>query len=552
MLRRPGFNTTTIIALGLFGVALGVYVSGLPPSITWSNAAADSAELATAVKTWGVAHPPGYPTYILAGKLFTLLPAGDTAFRLNVMSAVFGAGAVAVTFLVGVRLTAMVSRGRTVARPGGAVNGPSDEAAPADWLIRYFPAALAALTLTFSPIAWGQSTVTEVYALNALLVAVIAYLLLAWYDDLRNPDSRATLARPLAAAFLLGLGMGNHFTLAIVVVPLAAAVLWRMRQRATASWGFIALALALGLAVYIYLPISAARNPPINWGDPVSWSGFTWEVTGTPYRGYVFGIDRALWDDRLGDWAKQMVDQFQGVGVVLALVGAWRLWRWDRVIAGAAALSFLTLSAYATFYATFDSFVFLIPNLIIGVLAIAVGSSYVLFDLLAPMSRRAGYRTWLGKIVLVAAVALLAVMPITSAARNWGNQDLSNDVAARDYARLVFATVEPDAIVLAATDQRLFPLWYQRYAADSGSEVTVVARNLLQFDWYVDSLRRRHPGLVPAGLSGDFATVLLGFAAEHVGKRPVYSTFIDDILNRSYLLVPVGPVFKVEPIDTGL
>ncbi|MEE9286005.1 MAG: DUF2723 domain-containing protein [Dehalococcoidia bacterium] len=552
MWRRPRFNTTTIIALGLFGIALGVYVSALPPSITWSNAAADSGELAAAVKTWGVAHPPGYPTYILAGKLFTLLPAGDTAFRLNVMSAVFGAGAVAVTFLVGVRLVAMVAGGRAVGESRGAQAKGSEDSRPVGWLTRYVPPALGALALAFSPIVWGQSTVVEVYALNALLVAVIAYLLISWLDDGRRPGARVSMAKPLAAAFLFGLGMGNHFTLAMVAVPLAAAVLWRMRQRATSSWGFMALALALGLAVYIYLPVSAARNPPINWGDPIRWSGFIWEVSGTPYRGYVFGIDGALWDDRLGDWAKQMVDQFQGVGVVLVLVGAWRLWRWDRVIAGALALSFLAVAAYATFYQTADSFVFLIPSLIVGALAIAVGSHYVLADLAMSLARRMGDQARTPGIAVAVAIALLAAVPVTSAARNWSGQDLSNDVAARDYGREVFAGIEPNAIVLASTDQYLFPLWYQRHVVDTGSGITVVARNLLQFDWYVDSLRRREPDLVPAGLSGPFFTVLLDFARAHVGQRPLYATFQDEVLSSEYLLFPMGRLFKIEPIPSGL
>ena len=33
----------------------------------------DSGELAAAVHTLGVAHPPGYPLYVLLGKLFSVL-----------------------------------------------------------------------------------------------------------------------------------------------------------------------------------------------------------------------------------------------------------------------------------------------------------------------------------------------------------------------------------------------------------------------------------------------------------------------------------------------
>ncbi|MDQ3856168.1 MAG: DUF2723 domain-containing protein, partial [Chloroflexota bacterium] len=41
----------------------------------------------------GIGHPTGYPTYIMLGKLFTYLPVGDVAFRVNLSSAVYGAAA---------------------------------------------------------------------------------------------------------------------------------------------------------------------------------------------------------------------------------------------------------------------------------------------------------------------------------------------------------------------------------------------------------------------------------------------------------------------------
>ncbi len=58
----------------------------------------DSGELAAAVHTLGVAHPPGYPAYVLLGKLFSVLvPFGRPVWRLNLFSAVMTA--VSVGFL---------------------------------------------------------------------------------------------------------------------------------------------------------------------------------------------------------------------------------------------------------------------------------------------------------------------------------------------------------------------------------------------------------------------------------------------------------------------
>src|SRR4051812_29274974 len=60
----------------------------------------DSGELAAAVHVLGIPHPPGYPLYVLLGKLFSVLvPIGKPALRLNLFSAVCaGASAVFLFF----------------------------------------------------------------------------------------------------------------------------------------------------------------------------------------------------------------------------------------------------------------------------------------------------------------------------------------------------------------------------------------------------------------------------------------------------------------------
>ena len=48
--------------------------------------------------TQGIIHPPGYPLYLLIGKLFTFLPLRDVAYRLNLMSAVFASLTVVILY----------------------------------------------------------------------------------------------------------------------------------------------------------------------------------------------------------------------------------------------------------------------------------------------------------------------------------------------------------------------------------------------------------------------------------------------------------------------
>jgi len=65
----------------------------------------DSLEFQLVLPTLGIAHPTGYPLYTLLGGLWNLLlPAGNWAWRINLLSALAGAAAVALVFVVARRL----------------------------------------------------------------------------------------------------------------------------------------------------------------------------------------------------------------------------------------------------------------------------------------------------------------------------------------------------------------------------------------------------------------------------------------------------------------
>src|SRR5882762_5025968 len=81
----PWICSNPMIALILFLSGFVLYLSSLSGSVP---AYRDSGDMINAVYTYGIAHPPGYPMYILIGKIFTtLLPWGNAAYRVNAFSA---------------------------------------------------------------------------------------------------------------------------------------------------------------------------------------------------------------------------------------------------------------------------------------------------------------------------------------------------------------------------------------------------------------------------------------------------------------------------------
>ena len=124
---------------------------------------------------------------------------------------------------------------------------------------------------------------------------------------------------------MLGLGLGNHLTL-LLMLPGAAIWLWAGRRaagRPLARELLAALAaVVVGLAVYAYLPLAAAANPPVNWGDPRRPAQLWALISGQVYRGLIFGLPLAYLPGRVAAWSGEALRQFGGPwGVILALIG---------------------------------------------------------------------------------------------------------------------------------------------------------------------------------------------------------------------------------------
>jgi hypothetical protein len=105
-------------------------------TLTRTSRGGDSGELAAAVATGGVIHPPGYPLYALLGNLFVLLPHGTLAWRMNLMSAACDAGAAgeAADLFVGARHELMTSSG-TSSRAERRINAATTVAREARGLV---------------------------------------------------------------------------------------------------------------------------------------------------------------------------------------------------------------------------------------------------------------------------------------------------------------------------------------------------------------------------------------------------------------------------------
>ena len=168
-----------LAATGAGALAFLVYLLTLAPSVT----AEDSGELISAAFTLGVAHPPGYPLFVLLAKLFlTVFPFGEVAWRVNVLTALLGGVAVSLLVFLARRLSASL------------------------------PASVSlGLVAGFTSIFWSQATAAEVYTLAAVAFLVVLHLLVLYLLE-------ATPGRLWILSYAFGLSLAAHPSL-ILMAP---------------------------------------------------------------------------------------------------------------------------------------------------------------------------------------------------------------------------------------------------------------------------------------------------------------------------------------------
>lgn len=346
-----------------FAVSFAAYFYTIAPTVTLE----DSGELAVASDYLGVPHPPGYPIWTLVTWFFQWIfhwvryyGAPDSnlmlvikslkdvfdgggfqghpnpAWSVGLCSAFFGALACGL-------FAQLVSRSgsdmlRSVERITRVIGVRTEN------LICWVAGVAGGLLFCFSPVLWSQSTIVEVYALNAFFMVLTVLLMYRW---MCRPYEDTTL---YLTAFIFGLGLTNHQALlfmapallvaiafrdtrlfrdslagvfwmiaavlfamlykmgdtttpealrnkqtliAVALIFLAAPIgLFMIERKLMTEWKrvlILAFMAGLGLSFYAYLPFASEQNPPMNWGYPRTPEGFIHAVS----RGQYEKIDAA-------------------------------------------------------------------------------------------------------------------------------------------------------------------------------------------------------------------------------------------------------------------
>jgi len=152
------------------------------------------------------------------------------------------------------------------------------------------------------------------------------------------------------------------------------------------------------------------------------------------------------------------------------------------------------------------------------------------------------------------AVILLLIAPIWSVVTHWTEIDLSGTREAIHFGEEAFESYEENALVLELRYERAFTLWYYREVeyADTRDDVDIIFVEHATFDWGLDLLRRKIPGIAlpdaPLTEGRPETTTAVWLIRNNIDRRPVYcGAIIDPLAEEGYRFEGVGLSFRVLP-----
>jgi hypothetical protein len=555
------------LGFAIFLAALAVYVLTLTPSLSYLSP--DGSELATVPYVLGLAHSPGYPLYTWLGFLFShLIPLGDVAYRINLMSAVMGALAAGGLYWILIRL---LPQGIPPALRRGA-------------------AALPALLLAFSKTFWAQSLIAEVYTPNAAAIVFTLLALLRWERTRRLRDC-------FLFALVFGLSLGMHisdlgfapayllFIFLCIFEPAGTApietnpqaVPFSNKVRSLLSIALVGLAgFALGIAQFVWLPLSAGtlNDRGMLRNAPNTLSG-VYNYTLGAFSNLKFAFAPAALPDRLVIYLDLLNQQYGLFGIGLGILGLVSL------LIRRSRHYFLLVGMYVVHiwffiqYSAFDLDVFFIPAHLLWVAFIGFGLYEIIRGLqfgwnrwarsvrsgdpiTPPVETRAhacpGSVNRLHRISMVFAACVMVLLAAPSLMNNWSANDFSQDTAVNDFYAGVWSVLPENAALITQSGVFGYDAFYWQLAYGTRADVLLPllpgpkasAVDVAGRDVYATTRAtagNQGPGALPPGLlSRDSWSIPVLF-----GQQPEESFGRRETLALYHLTADPPPLWEMDP-----
>ncbi len=486
----------------------------------------DNGEFLVVAEKGGVAHPSGYPLYVLYLRLVSswwpFPPPHAAALATGVLGAVATGGLY------------------VAARRWGASR---------------FGALLGAVLLGLSPRAWIASTHAEVFALNALFASVLLVI--------TAPAGTATgmkhPTRHVAGLCLVsGFALANHLTITLLapvgLVALVRGIAASRRRLTTVALG--AFGVTVELLPYLTLLLEPGQRVPWSWGYPRTLGALLAHVVRRDYGTFDLGLNNqggtAL--EHVFWLASNLVSDllwwplvFLPLGLFAILGrGAFRACPGHRSERWALVLTLLTTGPL--FVARFNlgqdgvssavtQRFYLLPELVVC-LILALGVTVAERTAASFVGRN--MRKGLG-------VVFPLLVCVASGLRNWDEVAEHHSPAVERYLENTLESSPSRAVILGTGDHRLFGLAYLQGAAGLRPDVTYVDPIMLHYPWYRSLVSGRLGMPLPAPQGGSVSTAELAKLVLDSGRPLLLANVFTQRIVTSFPSYPQGTLIRILP-----
>ncbi|QIL75832.1 DUF2723 domain-containing protein [Hymenobacter sp. HDW8] len=220
----------------VFAIATLTYLITLEPTASYW----DCGEFIACSYKLLVPHPPGAPTFLLLGRIFSLFSFGDVtkvAVLVNALSALSSSFTVLFLFWTITMLAKKLVMHRAVPNLE-----PNLEPTFGQTLLILGAGAVGALAFAFSDSFWFNAVEGEVYAMSSLCTAVVVWIMLKWENRAHEADSDKWL---ILIAYIIGLSIGVHLLNLLALPALGFIYYYRRTANPTLLGGILTLVVSM-------------------------------------------------------------------------------------------------------------------------------------------------------------------------------------------------------------------------------------------------------------------------------------------------------------------
>ena len=447
----------------------------------------DSPETAAYACTLGIAHPPSYPLFNLAARIFSMVPVGNPAFRISLFSSFLAVIALIFTFYLIEKCNSLVFKREYRA-------------------ISY----ISLVILAFSSVFWSQAIEAKggIYMLNLVFFIALLYMAVSLIE-------KFDLRRLYIMSYLIGLSLSNHWPSVVILAPIFAYFYIRHRKQITIR-GFAVnvLLLLIGLSAYLYLPIRGGADGVFAFmAKPNTWENFWWTVLRSAYLETTEAAAGVL-KNQMAE-AGLIILKNHGFLGLFAIPGIYAVYKYKR---NAGYLYTLIFAVVVFFVIAFNRGskdalwfidVFMLPALYIMFIFITAGLVQTL-DLVKP------------KALKKYAPALFGAAAFFAACAGFNANNNNRNFLFYDFSNNILKTLTKGCFYLAEGDFFNLTMPYAGAVEKKLDNINYVALYSLMYKWGIDAFAGKYGdmGMQP-GHGGDNAVRLINNFSD---KTDVYTS----------------------------